>query len=40
MTIRSSLAIFELLQPQIGNLQHEEFWVVYLNQAHRLLAFE
>lgn len=40
MTIRSSLAIFELLQPQLGNLQHEEFWVVYLNQANRLLAFE
>ena len=27
----SSKAVFEIMQPIIGELQHEEFWVIYLN---------
>jgi DNA repair protein RadC len=36
--ITSSKAIFEIMQPHLGDLSHEEFWVVYLNNAHKLLT--
>lgn len=36
--IRGSRDIFERLQPRIGDLTHEEFWVVYLNQANRIIC--
>ena len=29
--IISSVSAFELMQPIIGDLQHEEFWIIYLN---------
>jgi DNA repair protein RadC len=29
--ITSSKMIFEIMQPIIGELAHEEFWIVYLN---------
>jgi len=35
--ITSSRDAFELLQPLIGDLAHEEFWVVYLNNSNRVL---
>lgn len=35
--ITSSKSIFELMQPLIGELSHEEFWVVYLNNANKVL---
>jgi len=35
--IRSSRDAFELLRPIIGELQHEEFWILYLNNAHSVL---
>ena len=35
--ISSSASIFELLQPIIGDLNHEEFWIVYLNNANKVL---
>lgn len=35
--VTSSESVFELLQPVIGDLPHEEFWVVYLNNANRVL---
>ncbi|OWY24588.1 JAB domain-containing protein [Sphingobacteriales bacterium UPWRP_1] len=34
--ITGSRDVFELLQPRIGDLPHEEFWVLYLNRANRV----
>ncbi|EIA10314.1 RadC family protein [Flavobacterium frigoris] len=36
--ITSSKAIFELMQPIIGELPHEEFWIVYLNNSNKVLS--
>jgi len=38
--ITSSKAVFNLMQPLIGELQHEEFWVVYLNNSNKVLFKE
>ena len=35
--IKSSKHVFELLHSRIGDLQHEEFWVVYLNNANLVI---
>jgi len=35
--ISSSATAFELLQPLIGDLMHEEFWIIYLNNANKVL---
>lgn len=35
--ITSSLSVFELIQPIIGDLAHEEFWIVYLNNSNKVL---
>jgi DNA repair protein RadC len=35
--ITSSKAVFELMQPLIGELQHEEFWILYLNNSNKIL---
>jgi DNA repair protein RadC len=35
--IQSSKSVFELLQPLLGELQHEEFWIVYLNNSNKVL---
>ncbi|HSN48104.1 MAG TPA: DNA repair protein RadC [Flavobacterium sp.] len=35
--ITSSKMIFELMQPIIGELPHEEFWVLYLNNSNKVL---
>lgn len=35
--IQSSNSVFELLQPLLGELQHEEFWIVYLNNSNKVL---
>ncbi|MCJ7467474.1 MAG: DNA repair protein RadC [Maribacter sp.] len=35
--ISSSRDAFELLQPRMGELRHEEFWIVYLNNANMIL---
>lgn len=29
---------FNVLQPIIGDLPHEEFWILYLNNSHKVLA--
>ncbi|WP_067029148.1 RadC family protein [Allomuricauda sp. CP2A] len=29
--------VFELLYPLIGELQHEEFWIVYLNNSNKVI---
>ena len=36
--ITSSNSAFKIMQPVIGDLQHEEFWVLYLNNANKVLA--
>ena len=35
--ITSSKMIFEIMQPIIGELPHEEFWVLYLNNSNKIL---
>jgi len=35
--IQSSTSVFELLQPIMGELEHEEFWIVYLNNSNKVL---
>lgn len=35
--ITSSTSVYELLQPLIGELAHEEFWIVYLNNSNLVL---
>ncbi|MEZ4857086.1 MAG: DNA repair protein RadC [Gelidibacter sp.] len=35
--ISSSQSVFELMQPIIGELPHEEFWIVYLNNSNKVL---
>ncbi len=35
--IKSSKDVFELVQPRLGGLQHEEFWVLYLNNSNKVL---
>jgi len=34
--INSSKSVFEVMQPIIGELQHEEFWIIYLNNANKI----
>ena len=35
--ITSSKAVFEIMQPLIGELPHEEFWVLYLNNSNKVV---
>jgi DNA repair protein RadC len=35
--ITSSKAVFGLMQPIIGELPHEEFWVLYLNNSNKVI---
>ena len=36
--ISSSKQAYRLMQPVIGDLQHEEFWVLYLNNSNKVIA--
>jgi DNA repair protein RadC len=36
--INSSRSVFEIMNPLLGYLSHEEFWVLYLNNSHKILA--
>lgn len=36
--ITSSNDVIELLKPTLGDLPHEEFWVILLNRANRIIA--
>lgn len=36
--ITSSKAVYEVMQPLIGDLKHEEFWVLYLNHANVIIG--
>lgn len=35
--ISSSKSVFEIMQPIIGELPHEEFWVLYLNNSNKVI---
>jgi DNA repair protein RadC len=35
--ITSSKAVFEIMQPIIGELAHEEFWIIYLNNSNKVI---
>jgi DNA repair protein RadC len=35
--ITSSKAVFDVMQPIIGELPHEEFWVLFLNNSNKIL---
>ncbi|GAA3779072.1 RadC family protein [Flavobacterium ginsengiterrae] len=36
--ITSSKAAFEIMQPIIGELPHEEFWVLFLNNSNKVIS--
>jgi DNA repair protein RadC len=36
--ITSSKAIFDIMQPIIGELTYEEFWIVYLNNSNKIIS--
>lgn len=36
--ISSSKAVFEIMQPILGDLQHEEFWVLFMNNSNVILS--
>ncbi|TGD57071.1 RadC family protein [Flavobacterium humi] len=35
--VTSGKAVFDIMQPIIGELPHEEFWVLYLNNSNKIL---
>lgn len=35
--ISSSVSVFELMQPVIGELPHEEFWIIYTNNSNKVI---
>lgn len=35
--ITSSNSVFEFIQPIIGELPHEEFWILYLNNSNKII---
>lgn len=35
--ITSSQSVFEFMQPVVGELQHEEFWIIYLNNSNKVI---
>lgn len=37
VSIKDSQSAFDLLYPILGELEHEEFWIVILNRAHKVL---
>jgi len=38
--IRNSETAYNVLYPIIGELEHEEFWIIILNRAHRVIRTE
>jgi DNA repair protein RadC len=36
--ITSSKAVFEIMQPVLGDLHHEEFWTLYLNNSNVIIS--
>ena len=37
LKVSSSLSVFELMQPILGELPHEEFWIIYLNNSNKVI---
>lgn len=35
--ISSSKSVFQLMQPILGELPHEEFWIIYLNNSNKVI---
>jgi DNA repair protein RadC len=35
--ITSSKSVFELMQPVLGELPHEEFWIIYMNNSNKVI---
>jgi DNA repair protein RadC len=35
--VKTSSDVFEIMQPVIGDLPHEEFWVLFLNRSNRVI---
>lgn len=35
--ITSSKTVFEIMQPIVGELSHEEFWILYLNNSNKII---
>jgi DNA repair protein RadC len=35
--ITSSMSAFELMQPVLGELPHEEFWIIYMNNSNKFI---
>ncbi|WP_298896674.1 DNA repair protein RadC [uncultured Psychroserpens sp.] len=35
--IKSSASVFDLMQPIVGELPHEEFWIIYLNNSNKII---
>jgi len=38
--IKDSKSVFNIFQPKLGDLLHEEFWVLYLNRANKIIGEE
>jgi len=38
MSVKSSETVFNLFHPLLGDLEHEEFWLLMLNRANRVLG--
>jgi DNA repair protein RadC len=36
--IKTSRSVFEIMNPLLGHLSHEEFWVLFLNNSSKILA--
>lgn len=37
-SVKSSRTVFNLFHPMLGDLEHEEFWLLMLNRANRVLG--
>ena len=37
LKVSSSRSVYELMQPIIGELEHEEFWIIYLNNSNKVI---
>ncbi len=35
--IDSSRSVFDIMQPLLGDLTHEEFWIIYLNNSNKII---
>jgi len=36
--ITSSVDVYEVIQPRIADLKHEEFWILLLNKANKIIS--